>query len=89
MVVASNGVVIATEKKLPSALVDETSSEKVSLICDNIGLVYSGMGPDARLLVDKTRKEAQKYKRIFNEYPPVTRLVQQVATIMQEYTQSG
>ena len=80
---------MATEKKVASLLVDETSFEKVSMICDTIGLVYSGLGPDARLLLAESRKAAQKYKNIYNEYPPVNRLVQDIAGIMQEYTQSG
>ena len=86
---ATNGVVIATEKKSPSTLVDETTVEKISLITDDIGIVYSGMGPDARVLVGKARKAAQKYKRLYNENPPVNMLVKEVALIMQEYTQSG
>merc|ERR1712137_984318 len=50
---ATNGVVIATEKKLPSALVDETTVNKMSLITPNIGIAYAGMGPDSRVLVRK------------------------------------
>ncbi len=38
---ASNGVVIATEKKLPT-LMDENSFEKVSMLTKDIGVVYSG-----------------------------------------------
>jgi 20S proteasome subunit alpha 2 len=86
---ASNGVVIATEKKSATPLVDETSLEKVALVCDSVGLVYSGMGPDARVLLGKVRKEAQRYKRIYNENPPCKMLVRAVADVMQEYTQSG
>lgn len=50
---AANGVVIATEKKHSSVLVDDSSIEKVVMVSQNIGLVYAGMGPDARVLVDK------------------------------------
>ncbi|KAK9731705.1 Proteasome subunit A N-terminal signature [Popillia japonica] len=63
---ASNGVVIATENKHKSILYDEHSVNKVEMITSHIGMVYSGMGPDYRLL-----------------------LVQRVAAVMQEYTQSG
>lgn len=53
-------------------------------------MVYSGMGPDYRVLVDKARKTSHTgYKRIYNEYPPTRILVQDVARIMQEATQSG
>lgn len=81
---------LATEKKSSSPLIDASSSSKVSLITPNIGMVYSGMGPDYRILVDKARKVSHtNYKRIYNEYPPTRILVQDVARVMQEATQSG
>lgn len=52
---ASNGVVVATEKKLPSVLVDETSVNKISLLTPHLGVAYSGMGPDSRVLVKQVR----------------------------------
>jgi len=45
---AQNGVVIATEKKQKSILYDENSIHKVEPITEQIGMVYSGMGPDYR-----------------------------------------
>jgi 20S proteasome subunit alpha 2 len=63
--------------------------EKVSVICPNIGIVYSGMGPDFRILVGKARKSAQAYWKIYGEYPPTLVLTQEVATLMQQATQSG
>jgi 20S proteasome subunit alpha 2 len=48
------------------------------------------MSPDYRVLVDKARKVSHTgYKRIYNEYPPTRILVQDVARIVQEATQSG
>ena len=53
-------------------------------------MTYSGMGPDFRVLVDRARKLAHtNYKRIYNEYPPVKIMVQELAMVMQESTQSG
>ncbi|CAG8598885.1 18556_t:CDS:2 [Dentiscutata erythropus] len=86
---ATNGIVIATEKKTASPLIDDSSLEKVANVCPNIGIVYSGMGPDFRVLLAKARKSAQKYKRVYNEYPPTGILVKEVASVMQEFTQSG
>jgi len=85
---AKGGVVLATEKKLP-ALVDETSIQKISIITNHIGLVYSGMGPDSRVLVKEGRKKAQAYYRFYKDPIPVARLVQHLASVMQEFTQSG
>ena len=48
------------------------------------------MGPDYRILVDRARKVSHTaYKRIYNAYPPTRILVQDVARVMQEATQSG
>src|SRR3984885_12005038 len=87
--VASNGIVIATEKKSSSILIDDSMLEKVAVICPNIGIVYSGMGPDFRILVSKARKSAQAYWKIYGEYPPTRVLTQELATLMQQATQSG
>ncbi|KAG0214923.1 Proteasome subunit alpha type-2 [Mortierella sp. GBA30] len=86
---ATNGIVIATEKKAVSTLIDDSSLEKVAVICSNIGMVYSGMGPDYRVLVNKARKAAQAYKRVYMEEPPTAILVKEIAGVMQEFTQSG
>jgi 20S proteasome subunit alpha 2 len=47
------------------------------------------MGPDYRLLVKQARKMAQKYFLTYREPIPTVQLVQRVAAVMQEYTQSG
>jgi len=86
---ASNGVVLATEKNYKSVLYEEHSIHKVEMITDHIGMVYSGMGPDYRLLVRRARKLAQQYYLRYQEPIPTSQLVQRVAYIMQEYTQSG
>jgi len=86
---ATNGVVIATEKKLRSALVDEATVQRISTLTPNIGVAYSGMGPDSRVLVRKARKQAQAYYQLYKEQIPVAQLCREVATVMQEFTQSG
>ena len=47
------------------------------------------MGPDARVLVLKSRKQAVQYARQFGHPPPVITVVKDLAKVMQEYTQSG
>lgn len=80
---------LATEKRLPSTLMDEGSLQKVVMITKSIGIVYSGMGPDYRVLVRSARKAAQKYYQTYHEAIPVNQLVREVASVMQEFTQSG
>ena len=53
------------------------------------GFVYSGMGPDFRVLVSSARKEAQKYFLTYREVQPVSQVAKESALLMQEYTQSG
>ena len=88
-ILASNGVVIATENKHKSVLYEEHSVHRIELVTENIGMVYSGMGPDYRLLVKQARKLAQNYFMVYKEPIPVAQLVQRVANVMQEYTQTG
>jgi 20S proteasome subunit alpha 2 len=79
-------VVLATEKKLPSILVDETTVQKISLLTPNVGMTYSGMGPDSRLLVRRARKSGQVYYRQYHEQTPVAQLCRETAAVMQEFT---
>lgn len=83
---ATDGVVIATEKKLPSILVDDSTVQKTAIVSPNIGVVYSGMGPDFRVLVRKARKTAQAYHSLYKENIPVAQLVRETAAVMQEFT---
>merc|ERR1712156_1333396 len=62
---------------------------KIEQITKNIGMVYSGMGPDYRLLIRRARKMAQDYYLMYHEQIPTAQLVYRVALVMQEYTQSG
>merc|ERR1712060_803639 len=86
---AKNGVVLATEKKVASPLVDESTLTKVQNLSDNVGLVYAGMVPDYRVLVRRGRKTAQQYFTTYRDHIPVSQIVREQAATMQEFTQSG
>jgi 20S proteasome subunit alpha 2 len=88
-IVAENGVVIAAEKKTPTPLIDPSTVQKVFELDEHVGCVYSGLGPDSRLLVDEARKECQVYRKTYQESMPVLQLVKAIASVYQEYTQSG
>jgi 20S proteasome subunit alpha 2 len=47
---AKDGVVIATDKKLPSVLVDEANVHKIEPINETAGFCFAGLGPDYRVL---------------------------------------
>eukprot|EP01017_Pseudomicrothorax_dubius_P009496 TRINITY_DN1322_c0_g1_i3.p1 TRINITY_DN1322_c0_g1~~TRINITY_DN1322_c0_g1_i3.p1 ORF type:complete len:233 (-),score=81.18 TRINITY_DN1322_c0_g1_i3:129-827(-) len=82
-------VVLAVEKKISSVLVDESSFHKVQAISSNSGAVYSGLGPDFRVLMQQARKHAQTYALSYREPILISNLVRETAQIVQEYTQSG
>lgn len=86
---ATNGVVIAAEKKLSSVLVEEDSFNKISNICTHVGAVYAGLGPDFRVLIEKSRKYNQEYFMKYRESIQVASLCRETAQIVQEFTQSG
>ena len=46
-------------------------------------MVYAGMGPDYRVIVTETRKEASLYKQKYGEDIPTEQLVMNVAQIFQ------
>ncbi|CAB9499533.1 Proteasome subunit alpha [Seminavis robusta] len=86
---AKDGVVIATEKKLSSELVDVEQVHKIEEITPTTGFCYAGVGPDYRVLVRRSRKSSQAYMRMYGEIQPVSQLVKRTANVMQEYTQRG
>eukprot|EP01067_Filipodium_phascolosomae_P001122 Filipodium_phascolosomae@DN1788_c0_g1_i1.p1 len=86
---ARNGVVIASEKKVASALVDETTIHKIERITSNIGCTFSGVVPDFRVVVARARKQALAYSLVYNECIPVAQIAREMGIIMQEFTQSG
>lgn len=86
---AVDGVVLATEKKARSPLVDGATISKLSPVTPNSGLAYAGMGPDSRVLVRRARKSAQAYLRTYGEEIPVAQLCRETAAVMQEFTQRG
>ena len=58
-------------------------SVQVEPICKHLGMVYAGMGPDYRVIVTETRKEASLYKQKYGEDIPTEQLVMNVAQIFQ------
>jgi 20S proteasome subunit alpha 2 len=47
---AVDGVVLATDKKMPSILVDTHGVHKIEMINETTGICFAGVGPDYRVL---------------------------------------
>ncbi|KAG9290753.1 hypothetical protein G9A89_011716 [Geosiphon pyriformis] len=89
-ILATDGIVIAAEKKVTSKLLEQTaSSEKVYLLNDNVICGVAGMTADANILINYARQAAQQYLFTFNEEIPVEQLVQKLCDLKQGYTQYG
>mmetsp|Transcript_2142 Transcript_2142/g.9368 ORF Transcript_2142/g.9368 Transcript_2142/m.9368 type:complete len:241 (-) Transcript_2142:138-860(-) len=86
---ATDGVVIVTEKKMPSVLFDSKDVTKIEPITSSCGMVFAGLMADFRVLVRRSRKTAQTYKLTYGENQPIRELVKGTARVVQEYTQSG
>jgi len=86
---AKNGVVIATEKKPHSPLVDDDDWNKLFKISTHIGFAYSGIGADASLLARKARKQAETYRVQHDELIPITQAARKLGEVTQDYTQRG
>ncbi|KAG9391139.1 Proteasome, subunit alpha/beta [Carpediemonas membranifera] len=84
-----DGIVLVTERKLKSALIDKDSIKKVQILADNVGCVYSGIGADSAVLVRSGRKNGEVYRRQFGENPGVDTVAKDLTAKMQSYTQSG
>merc|ERR1719450_848151 len=76
---AKNGVVLATEKKVPSVLVDDSTLRKTEALSENVGMVYAGMPADYRVLLKRGRKKAMEYYTVYRESPPVSQVVREMA----------
>jgi len=89
-ILATDGVVLAAEKKSTSKLLETTvSSEKMYKIDDHIACSVAGITADANILVNYARLSAQRYSYSYQEPMPLEQLVMQLCDLKQGYTQYG
>ncbi len=84
-----DGVVLISDKKVRSKLVEQNSMEKIQLVDSNVASVTSGLVADARILIDFSRVAAQQEKVTYGKLVNIENLVKKVADQMQQYTQYG
>jgi len=89
-ILATDGIVLAAEKKTISKLLEPgISSEKMYLIDNHVACAVAGITADANILVNNARLQAQRYLYAYQEPIPVEQLVQQLCDLKQGYTQYG
>lgn len=72
---------------MPDKLYDPESVTNMYHITENIGLVMTGIVPDARASVSRLRSEAAQFKFDYGYDIPVSYLAKRAADIAQVYTQ--
>lgn len=89
-ILASDGIVLAAEKRITSKLLDiRKATEKMYRIDDHVAVAVAGITADANILVNYSRLEAQRYTYAFQESIPIEQLLMRVCDLKQGYTQFG
>merc|ERR1712232_627640 len=89
-VLATNGVVLAAEKKTTSKLLEsDKTSEKMYMIDQHIAAAVAGIRADANILINNARMTAQRHLYKYDEAMPVEQLIQQICDLKQGYPQYG
>lgn len=89
-VLASDGVVLAGEKRVTSKLLQQdASSEKIYAVSANCIAGVAGLTADANSLVNYARNAAQDYLASYDDDMPVELITQRLSNLKQSYTQYG
>jgi len=83
------GVILVTEKRINSPLLEPSSIEKILEIDEHMGCAMSGLTADARTLVDHARVEAQAHWFTYNERMPVESNVHAIADLALDFSDAG
>lgn len=89
-ILASDGVVIAAEKRNTNKLLDDVSfSEKIYKLHDDMACSVAGITSDANVLTNQLRLFSQRHLLQYGEPMPCEQLVATLCDIKQAYTQFG
>jgi len=83
----ADSCVVLTQRKIPDKLHDADSVTNMYHVTDKIGLVMTGIVPDARASVSRLRSEAAQFKFDYGYEMPVSYLAKRAADLAQVYTQ--
>jgi len=89
-ILASDGVVVAAEKRNTNKLLDDVSfSEKIYKLHDDMACSVAGITSDANVLTNQLRLFSQRHLLQYGEPMPCEQLVATLCDIKQAYTQFG
>jgi len=84
----SEGVLLASEKRITSSLMEPTTVEKIFEVDKHIGCASSGLMADSRTMVDRARAECQNHWFIYNEKMTVESAAQAVSNLAIQFGDS-
>ncbi|KAJ6246548.1 proteasome subunit alpha type-4 [Anaeramoeba flamelloides] len=96
-ILATDGVILATEKRVVSPLLDQSiiskteisNSEKLYKIDSHLVCAVAGITSDANTLINISRMTCQRHTYTYGQKMPIEQLVRRVCDIKQGYTQYG
>eukprot|EP00158_Paraphelidium_tribonemae_P004038 Partr_v1_DN26529_c2_g1_i6_m4056 putative The proteasome is a multicatalytic proteinase complex which is characterized by its ability to cleave peptides with Arg, Phe, Tyr, Leu, and Glu adjacent to the leaving group at neutral or slightly basic pH. The proteasome has an ATP-dependent proteolytic activity (By similarity) len=89
-ILATDGIVIAAEKKTTSKLLEQTkTSEKIYPLSDHMAVAVAGITSDANTLISYCRNAAQTHLSVYGEPVPCEQLAEKLCDLKQGYTQYG
>eukprot|EP00918_Siedleckia_nematoides_P093243 GHVU01204672.1.p1 GENE.GHVU01204672.1~~GHVU01204672.1.p1 ORF type:complete len:256 (-),score=48.93 GHVU01204672.1:2112-2879(-) len=89
-ILATDGIVLAADKKVTSKLLDPGKArEKIYKVDDHVICAVAGLTADANILIQSARVTAQRYLYAFGEPQPIEQLIVQLCDTKQGYTQFG
>lgn len=83
------GVVLAVEKRILSPLIVSNNINKIFEIDSHVGVAVSGLIADGQLIVDNSRKEAQRHMFKYNERIKPNFLTQKICDLALRFGESG
>lgn len=82
----NEGVILASERRVTSCLLEPSSIEKILEIDSHIGCAMSGLMADARTLIDHARVECQNHFFTYDEPMSVLSCVESIADLALDFS---